>query len=74
MRQPDIPRKPNLTGWLWWLALLIAATGGAVCYMLSRNHPANPDMMQQMMLTAMVCVIGIGLCIIAATSRWWMQR
>ncbi len=73
MRQPDIPKKPNLTGWLWWLAILIAIVGGAVCYMLSLDT-MNPDVRQKMMLVATVATIGVGICIIAATSHWWMHR
>ena len=73
MRQPDVPKKPNITGWLWWLALLIAIVGGVVCYLVSRDT-MNPDMRQTMMLVATVAIIGMGVCVIAATSHWWMHR
>jgi CHASE2 domain-containing sensor protein len=73
MRQPDIPKKPNHTGWLWWLAFLIAGAGGLACYLMSQNS-MNPDMRQQMMLVATIATIGIGVCVIAATAHWWMHR
>lgn len=73
MRQPDVPKKPNVTGWLWWLAFLIAAVGGTICYFLSKDT-VNPDMQRQMMLVAMLTIVGVGICIIAATSHWWMHR
>lgn len=73
MRQPDLPKKPSLTGWLWWLAILIAIVGGIVCYFLKQNV-VNPDMQKQIMLTATATVIGVGVCVIAATSHWWMHR
>jgi CHASE2 domain-containing sensor protein len=73
MRQPDIPKKPNLYGWLWWLALIFAAIGGLVSYLLLLN-PINPELRQQLMMTATFSIISVGVCIIAATAHWWMHR
>lgn len=73
MRQPDVPKKPNITGWLWWLAFLIAAIGGLVCYLISQD-PVNPDMRRNMMLVATISTIGAGVCVIAATAHWWTHR
>lgn len=73
MRQPDLPKKPNLYGWLWWLALLIAAIGFTITYVLKLDT-LNPDLDRQLTLTAIVSIIGSGVCVIAATASWWMQR
>lgn len=73
MRKPDLPRKPNTTGWLWWVALLIAVIGGVIGYYQYHNA-IDPTARAHMMLTAVFCTIGIGICIIAATSRFWMHR
>ena len=73
VRNPDVPQKPNMTRWLWWLALLFIAAGSFVGYQIQQSQ-INPDAHQQFMLTIMVTVIGAGICIIAATSRFWMHR
>ena len=46
---------------------------GGICYLLTRDK-INPDMGQQIRLVIMFAVIGAGICIIAATSRWWMNH
>lgn len=73
MRQPDLPKKPNLYGWLWWLALLIAATGFIVSYIL-RLDTQNPDLNRQLLMTATATFLGTGICVIAATAHWWMSH
>lgn len=73
MRRPDLPKRPNTTGWLWWVALLIAMVGGVVCYFIKQDV-FDPSAQAKLMLTATCSAIGIGICVIAATSHFWMHR
>lgn len=66
-------KAPNPTAWLWWLALLIAAGAAAMVYGFSQDV-GNPDAAQSIRTVIMLAVIGSGICIIAATSRWWLHR
>ena len=73
MTRFDLPKRPNATGWLWWVALLIAIVGGVVVYFV-RQDPLDPLQQTKLMLTITICTIGVGICVIAATSRFWMSR
>jgi hypothetical protein len=70
----DMHRQPqSLTAWLWWLAFLIAVVGGAAAYMLRLNTMrASSVSMSNLVIAVTVSLSGI--CIICATSGWWMRR
>lgn len=65
---------PSLTSWLWWLSLLILITGGAIYYLFRMNTAGGQHTMQAANLTAAVSLVLAGVCIISATSNWWMRR
>lgn len=65
--------EPGTGRWLWWLALVIAAVGSGIAYMINQQElGAKAD--QQVMIVAMVTIITCGLCIIGATARLWINR
>ena len=62
-----------MTAWLWWLAFLIAVIGGAIAYILRLNVINEQSIgWSNLMIAATVTLTGI--CIICATSGWWMRR
>ena len=65
---------PSLTAWLWWLTLLILITGGAVYYLFRVSNGSGAEMKQAESLTIAVTSILAGICVISATSNWWMKR
>ena len=65
---------PSLTAWLWWLTLLILIIGGSVYYLFRVSGSSGADMKQAANLTIAVTSILAGICIISATSNWWMKR
>ncbi|HMO49878.1 MAG TPA: hypothetical protein PKA21_01980 [Kiritimatiellia bacterium] len=65
-----IPKQSN---WLWWLAFWIAA--GAVALIVYFKQDAgmiNAD--QHIKTVILIASVAIGLCIISATSQWWIKR
>jgi predicted anti-sigma-YlaC factor YlaD len=66
-------RPPNHTGWLWWLALLIAAAAGVSVYFLKQDV-GNIHADQTIRSILLVATVAIGLCIISATHRFWLKR
>lgn len=66
-------KRPNPTGWLWWLALLIAAAASGVVYSL-RQDVGNINAQQTISTVILFAVVGIGICIISATAHWWLNR
>jgi hypothetical protein len=63
-------RRPT---WLWWLALLIIATGGLIIYGLSSQQTV-PETQARINLVLAVTVVGAGICVICATADWWMRH
>ncbi len=63
----------SLTAWLWWLAILIAIIGAAVAYML-RMNVINERALAWSNLAIAATVSLAGVCVISATSGWWMRR
>ncbi|OQW97260.1 MAG: hypothetical protein BWK77_02185 [Verrucomicrobia bacterium A1] len=67
-------RHPHsLTAWLWWLAFLIAASGGAAAYMLRQNVVNESSLAWSNLVIAATIALS-GICVISATSGWWMRR
>ena len=66
-------RPPALTAWLWWTALLVLVTGGAIYYIL-RLDTMNTEAMAQGNLVLAFTGVVAGICVIAATSKWWLSR
>lgn len=66
-------KRPNPTLWLWWLALIIAAVAAGVVYSL-QSDVGDPQAQQNASAVILFAVVAIGLCIISATSHWWVHR
>jgi len=66
-------KGPNHTGWLWWLALFIALIAGVAVYFIEQD-PGYIDAAEMVNKVIMFAVIAIGICIISATSHWWLRR
>jgi len=75
MGNPMTPRKTRKSEpkWLWWLALLILAAGGATIYMLSKQEITS-NLQSQINLTAAITIVAAGICIICVTANWWMRH
>ena len=70
----DMHRRPHsLTAWLWWLAVLIAVVGGGVAYLLRLNAMDSRALGWSNLIIA-VSVSLSGICVICATSGWWLRR
>ena len=67
-------RPPNATRGLWWSAFFILVGGAALAYVVSIQDPFDPITRQHVRLIMAAAVLGAGICVIAATSRWWMRR
>lgn len=69
------PRSIKLrpTAWLWWLSLLIATAAVLIIYFI-QNDPAIFDARQKISTVILGAAILIGICIISATSHWWLKR
>lgn len=61
------------TGWLWWLAGLITAIAGALIYFIQQDA-GNIAAREQINLVLLISSVLVGICIISATSHWWMKR
>ena len=72
-RKFDIPKAPNASAGLIWLAILILGTGGAMAAFFHQNE-TDPDAMSKVLLVSTTAIIGAGICLIAASSRWWLKR
>lgn len=61
------------TGWLWWLSLVIAGGAtAAVLYIHSDAGYINAE--EAISKVIMFAFIAIGICVISATSHWWINR
>jgi hypothetical protein len=60
-------------GGLWWMAFTLAVIGGSVTFVLSLDR-MNPSAHANAALGLTFTIIAVGICIICATSDWWMKR
>lgn len=72
-RRFDTPKAPSAASALFWIALAILGVGGVVIYFLMQDQ-TDPDTRRRVLMTGMCSIIGAGICLIAASSRWWMKR
>jgi hypothetical protein len=60
-------------GGLWWIAFALSLVGGSITYMLSLDR-TSPASHANAGLSLTITVVAVGICIICATSDWWMRR
>jgi len=65
-----IPPPPNGTRWLWWTALLIGVVAAVSVYLVRRDIESQST--GNMII--LIAVVAIGICVISATSQWWVRR
>jgi hypothetical protein len=63
----------NRTAWLWWMALVIASIAGLSIYFVLQD-PLIHDTQQKINSILFGAGTLIGICIISATSQWWLKR
>ena len=51
----------------------MALAAGALVYFFHRDT-GNINAREHINLTIMLAAIGIGICVISATSQWWLKR
>lgn len=73
MPRLSMKKQHHPTAWLWWLALFIVLVGGSFCYIFSLRLP-DPQARTLLGYAAMFTVIGAGVCLICASSSWWLKR
>ncbi len=67
--------KPfNPTRWLWWTAFWILVIGLGLAYLMFYTTPSPRTITEGVRLVALCSVVGAGICIISATSHWWLKR
>jgi hypothetical protein len=66
-------KPPNAVRGLWWLAFLIVLAGGLLAYNFSLNE-IDPSSKRLMGQTIMVTTVLAGICLIAATAKWWLRH
>jgi len=66
-------KRPNHTGWLWWLALIIGLSAGGLVYYYSQDS-GNINAQQNISTIILFASVAIGLCFISATAHWWIRR
>ena len=67
------PKPSAPTAGLWWAAVVILIIGGLVVYLLSLD-PLARNVQTHIGMTMVITVVGSGLCVIGATSQWWMRH
>ena len=66
-------KRPHPSAWLWWLALVIASVAAIAVATLHLDRTIlDASIMTRKII--MAAVIAIGICIISATSHWWVHR
>ncbi len=68
------PKKFRRTpSWLWWTALVVGTAGGAAIYYLYPDAKTSEEH-TVVMLIALFTLLTTGICVIAATSDFWMRH
>jgi hypothetical protein len=63
--------------WLWWIAFLFAAGGGALYYYFTFTEAGfDPTANSKMkgIISLVVAGVGFGVCTISATAHLWFRR
>jgi len=66
-------KSPHPTRWLWWLALIISAGASIIVYSIKQDQ-GNINGQEDIQRVIMFAVVGVGICVISATARWWINR
>lgn len=61
------------TSWLWAAALVILLIGGTITWLLA-TQGYNVRAQKAMILFLASTIIGVGICVISATSHWWLHK
>lgn len=64
----------NQSRGLWWAALVILLLSGGMVYFVRLFTPLDPSTDHTVRLIVATGVLGAGICVIAATARWWMKH
>lgn len=60
--------------WLWWAAFYALALGAGMVCLMYYTAPGPRALTPEMRLVATVAVVAAGICVISATSHWWLRR
>ena len=65
--------KPRYVTGFFWIALFLLFIGGAAAFLLSLDK-TNMAAHLSVRLTLLLTGAGVVLCLICATSDWWLKR
>jgi hypothetical protein len=65
--------KSGVGAFRWW-AVMIAIVGGAAAYYLHISAGVDPANASPVRLVLAVTVVLVGICIVIASSKWWIHR
>ncbi len=69
--KPDTPKPER---WLWWLIPIIIFASAALLALIHTEYFSVLDAAAMTRLIVVATVIAVGIVIIAATARFWVQR
>jgi hypothetical protein len=59
---------------LWWTALVVAVVGASLTVLMIHESSSDPVTYAKARIIILVTIMAAGVCVISATSRWWMSR
>lgn len=65
--------KSGVGAFLWW-AILITLIGGAASYYMHISAGVDPASQGPVRVVIAITVLLVGVCLVIATSRWWIHR
>lgn len=65
--------KSGVGAFLWW-AILITLIGGAASYYMHISAGVDPASQGPVRVGIAITVLLVGVCLVIATSRWWIHR
>jgi len=66
-------QRPSFRRSLWWVALMIAV-GAAIAIYFVKQDPGIINADQIISGITLAAMVGVGICVICATSQWWLHR
>jgi hypothetical protein len=66
-------RTPNPKAGLWWAAVVTLLIGLSLSYVIHLRG-LSPNASQYARLVLAVTITLVGVCVICATSGWWLRR